>query len=466
MTFPKTDTGMLNRKSRFNHMFLFSKTKRLWLLVPCMALLWLPSRAQDSTHLSLTEAVRRGLDSSKQVKLSEAKVTEALTKVEQASDKKLPTMKATFMASEAFIPTRTIQIDGLMKNAIKLPSTSMVSLGTFGINQAIFAGNRLKYAKQSAELVKKIADLNVQGDKQDAALAIVEAYINLYKIDENLRIVEQNLSDVQGRLRETVQFKDQGLATQNDVLRFQLQKANVELTRIDLENNRAVANYAMDVLLGYPEQTVLKVDSVGHTADELPAMGDLIAKALAQRAELKTYQYQSQISEVNVRDIKAAELPELGAGLSAYYINPTKKFFPPAHNFLVPVTLGLNLSWNISNLYTSKHKVAEAQVQQAEANIGQSAAADRIRVTVSQDYHHYAQALERIRVLGTAVDQARENDRIMELKYKNQLATTTDRIDAQTMLYQSLVNLELAKADAADAYYHLLRSTGTLNQTL
>ena len=148
-----------------------------------MALVWLPSRAQDSTHLSLTEAVRRGLDSSKQVKLSEAKVTEALTKVEQASDRKLPTMKATFMASEAFIPTRTIQIDGLMKNAIKLPSTSMVSLGTFGINQAIFAGNRLKYARQSAELVKKIADLNVLGDKQDAALAIVEAYINLYKID-------------------------------------------------------------------------------------------------------------------------------------------------------------------------------------------------------------------------------------------------------------------------------------------
>jgi outer membrane protein TolC len=54
----------------------------------------------------------------------------------------------------------------------------------------------------------------------------------------------------------------------------------------------------------------------------------------------------------------------------------------------------------------------------------------------------------------------------MELKYRNQLATTTDRIDAQTMLYQSLVNLGLAKADAAIAYYQLLRSAGMLSQQL
>lgn len=436
----------------------------VWL--PLMLVLALPSQAQDSTHISLQEAVSRGLDSSKQVKLSEAKVQEALARYQQAEDKVLPTMKATFMASEAYIPTRTLQIEGLMKDAIKLPSTSMVSLGTLSINQAIFAGNRLKYAKQSADLLKKIAELDVTGDKRDATLTIVESYINLYKIDENLRIVAQNLSDIQGRLDETIQFKDQGLATENDVLRFQLQKANVELTRIDLENNRAVANYAMDVLLGYPGETVLKVDSVGHERGALPAVGDLITRALQQREELKAFQYQHTISGVNIRNIKAGELPELGAGLSAYYVNPTKRFIPPTHSFLVPLTLGLNLSWNISNLYTSKHKIAEAQVQLEEVTIGAGAAADKIKVAVNQDYHHYLQSLERIRVLGTAVSQARDNDRIMELKYRNQLATTTDRIDAQTMLYQSLVNLELAKADAADAYYHLLRSTGTLNQTL
>jgi outer membrane protein len=48
----------------------------------------------------------------------------------------------------------------------------------------------------------------------------------------------------------------------------------------------------------------------------------------------------------------------------------------------------------------------------------------------------------------------------MESKFRNSLATTTDRIDAQTLIYQSRVNLEMAKSDATIAYYNLLKSTG------
>lgn len=437
---------------------------QLTLLLPALLLTGLSAMAQDSTHISLEEAIHRGLDSSKQVKISEAKVQEALARYEQARDRKLPAINASFMSSEAFILTRTLQIPGLMKDPIKLPSTSMVDLGTLSVNQAIFAGNKLRYAETSADLLKKIAGLDVTSDKQDAVLSIIQSYINIYKIDENLNIVSQNLADIQGRLDETIQFKEQGLATQNDVLRFKLQKANVELTQIDLENNRAVANYAMDVMLGMPDNTLLSIDSVGHEDSNIPTLEDLVQEGLQNSAHLASYRYQGQLAEVKIKDIKADKLPTLGAGLTAYYLNPTKKFFPPSKSFLVPVTLGLNLKWNISSLYTSRHKISEAQVQQQEVHIAESATADKVRVGVNQHYHGYIQSLERIHVLETAVSQARENDRIMELKYRNQLATTTDRIDAQTMLYQSMVNLALAKADAALAYYNLLRSTGTLYQ--
>jgi len=62
-----------------------------------------------------------------------------------------------------------------------------------------------------------------------------------------------------------------------------------------------------------------------------------------------------------------------------------------------------------------------------------------------------------------AVSQAEENERITESKFKNNLVTTTDRIDAQTQLYQARVNLELAQSDATIAYYNVLRSTGKIH---
>ena len=69
-------------------------------------------------------------------------------------------------------------------------------------------------------------------------------------------------------------------------------------------------------------------------------------------------------------------------------------------------------------------------------------------------------ALEKIKVLQDAVTQSTENEREMESKFHNNLATTTDRIDAQTIVYQSRINLELAKSDATLAYYTLLKSIG------
>ena len=69
----------------------------------------------------------------------------------------------------------------------------------------------------------------------------------------------------------------------------------------------------------------------------------------------------------------------------------------------------------------------------------------------------YQQSLEKIKVLQVAVNQAEENERIIESKFRNNLVNTTDRIDAQTLLYQSRVNLELAKSDATIAYYNILQ---------
>ena len=49
-------------------------------------------------------------------------------------------------------------------------------------------------------------------------------------------------------------------------------------------------------------------------------------------------------------------------------------------------------------------------------------------------------------------------------QYTNKVASATDRIDAETQLFQSLINLELAKADAGIAYYTLLKSIGTITK--
>lgn len=425
----------------------------------------LTASAQDTLHLSLAQVIRQGLDSSKTLHISTAKVDEAISHWQQTKDAAFPDIKASFTGSEAFILTRTLQIKGLMREPMQLPADNTLYLGNLGINEAIFAGNQMRYARQSADLLHRIAVLNVENDSEDVKADLIESYINLYKIDENQKILVQELQDIQGRLDEVIQFKDHGLATDNDVLRFKLQKAKAELTQIDLDNNRIVANYALCILLGLPEGTYIQVDSTLYNPSGIPSLPELIDKAITERKEIGIDNYQNDLSLINIKKVKDERLPTLGAGITGYYINPNSQFFPPENSFLVPVTVGLNLSWHISTLYTSRHKIAAAKIQHRELQIARDETVDKIKVEVNKQYYEYLQSLKKVDVLQTAVAQAKENDRIMELKYQNQLATTTDRIDAQTMLYQSLVNLSIAQAEITTAYYQLLRATGALNAT-
>ncbi len=86
-----------------------------------------------------------------------------------------------------------------------------------------------------------------------------------------------------------------------------------------------------------------------------------------------------------------------------------------------------------------------------------------LKTELNRNYQNYQLAIKRISVLETSIAQATENDRLLASKYKNNIASVTDRIDAETLLYQAKINLELAKADAKLAYYTLLKSTGKIS---
>ena len=418
--------------------------------------------AQPRT-LGLDEAVQLGLQNSKQLKRQQYKIDEALARLAQAKDAALPSMKVSFQYLHALMLSRVVSIPGLTKEPLKFPFDFPAYLGTLSVNEPIFAGNQLKYARQSADLMIQLSRLDADKDKDDITYLVIDSYLNYDKILENQLIVAQNMQDVQGKLDEITKYESQGLATQNDVLRFRLQKSQIVLTEIELENNRKIANYDMDILLGLPDTTEIILPPVNYKLNENLAFPDLVQQAEANRRELLDLSYQTRLADVNIKKIHDQRLPTVAASAGMYYINPTGQVIPTNNNLLAPFTLGIGVSWDIGTLYTNKNKEHEATLNRVELNTARDQDLDDIHQDVHKQYILYKQALEQINVLKDAVVQAEENERITESKYRNNLVNTTDRIDAQTLLYQSRVILEMAKSDATIAYYNVLRSTGKVH---
>jgi outer membrane protein len=432
-------------------------------LIPLLVLL-LPlgqnAFAQDRT-ITLDEALKLGVANSNIVKLSKAKIDQAISQYEQAKDGALPTGKASFTYDRAEIPANKLDFGAL---DFSLPKDANAFLGIASIDEVIFGGHKLRYAEESTQLLAEAARVDADNDKDAVAYDIISQFYTLYKVLQSKKVVEQNLATIDGQIKQAQRFFDQGIVTKNDVLRFQLQRANIELNGIDLETNRKIVNYNLCILLGLPETTRFNIDAINEADRQVDPPSNYIDTALAQRTELRSLDIRGKVAETNIKNVTANTAPSVVASGAAYYIDTRINPLPGSGSYILPITIGVGINWNFSTLWTNKNKVSEAKIQRDEVDLNKLITANNVRREVNMDYQNYTMARDKIKLLQTSIDQAGENNKILESKYQSNIASATDKADAQTLLYQAQINLELAKADAGLAYYTLLKSTGKLNK--
>ena len=418
--------------------------------------------AQNIKKLGLQEALQLGIENSKNLKLSQNKIEESVARLEVVKNNALPTANASFLYNHAEIPGNKLVIgDG---QPINLPKRTDAFVGTAAVEQLVYGGGRLKYAQESTKLLAEVARLDADKNKEEISYAVINTYYDLYKVMQSKSVVAQNLESIAAQLKQAQRFFDQGIVTKNDVLRFQLQQANVSLTEMEIESNRKIINYNLNILLGLPDDTQIEITEPSVDGKSVGPLNSYIDLAFSNRQELKQLDLQNRVADVNIKSIKTNTLPTVGVGANLYYINPSGKFIPGGDQYLMPVTVGANIAWNIGNLWTNKNKISEARVQQKSVVLQKDIETDQIKTEINRNYQSYQLALNRIKILETSIAQATENDKLLASKYKNNVASAIDRIDAETLLYQAKINLELAKADAGLAYYTLLKSTGKISQ--
>jgi outer membrane protein TolC len=124
-------------------------------------------------------------------------------------------------------------------------------------------------------------------------------------------------------------------------------------------------------------------------------------------------------------------------------------------------TASINISWK---LYQGGQRVADLR----NANAGVRAAADQaelvcdvIALEVNEAYRAVEAALQSIDLARPAVSQARENLRLITLRYENGNATPTDIVDAETSLTRAEQDLYTSQYDYLSALARMDYATGT-----
>lgn len=418
--------------------------------------------AQNTPKLTLDNAVQLAITNSKQLKLSTAKIAGAESKVTQSINNFIPqvSINSSYTRLSNNIEPFVISIPGFGSQALN-PQILNQYTNRASIQSTLFSGLRNQNNLKSAQYLEKAATLDSEKDVTEIRFNTINAVLNLYKGQQTLKLVDENLKLSESRINDVTNMLNAGMALQNDVLRTSLVKTNLEASKLDIQSAIATANYNINILLGLPENNVPELDETSlFTANEQKTADEWIKDAVANRSDKKAADMRINASQIVVRNANTGYMPTLAAGFNYYYNRPNQRIFPQTDAFNYTWDIGLTFSWNLTNLYTAGAQVKDAKISVQQAQLGSGIIEDGIKMDVNANYNAYTVAKAKIEVAQKALDQALENQRVIKNRVDSGINLQTDLLDADAFVMQSQINLLNAKVDAQVAYFKLLKSVG------
>ncbi len=417
------------------------------------------TNAQEKKTLTLDEAVQLGIQNSKNLKIDAAKIEEATADLLEAKNRQLPELKVS--GSYMYLPNKpnvNIKLPGVSSEGGSSPEVHQVAYGSVNLSVPIYSGGRIKYGIQSAKYLVEASKLSTENDKIAIAYNVAQAYNNLFKANQSIKVLEENLTASQKRDETFLKLENNGVIARNDRLKANLQTSNIELQLLEAKNNYNIANINMDLLLGIPETTEIEVDQnyIDEGSDIKP-VDFYVNEAKDNRKDLQALGKQREAAALGTKAAKAENLPSI-AFTGGYVAADIPKFL----TIYNAVNVGIGVSYNLSNIWKENSSYKQSQAREKQLSASNELLNDNIKLDVNREYQNTDYSKKRITVFEKSAEQANENYRITKNKYDNGLATMTELLDADAAQIAANVGVINAKADAALAYRKLLQTTGTL----
>jgi outer membrane protein len=318
------------------------------------------------------------------------------------------------------------------------------------VSQPLFTGGRLLSDYKYARLGVDYSAIQYEVDRQDLIVDVYEAYYQLVQAEKLLEVAEESVRALQALRNQTVEFYKAGVVAKVDVLSTegQLAQAYIQRTqaRTDIDRYKATLNF----LLRYPQETPIDVvQDLAYRPNDYQ-IPQIYSIAAANRLEIRQANISVAQAMALVKSVKADLLPSVTAQVQGTRLNDDWNPVDPeaVNDWKIQ---GL-LTWTF-DLFRRRETVKEKRASQARAFVSRELLVEQIMEEVKTAYLDMKRSESDIRDNRSAVTFRRENFRINQERYKEQVATYIEVLDAQRQLalaegdyYISLIGYRINRA--------------------
>ena len=285
-------------------------------------------------------------------------------------------------------------------------------------SQVIYAGGAIDGGVGLASLGKKMADLDVQKNRQDIRFLILGYYLDLYKLRNQIKVLRHNIGLTDQVIEEMKARQDQGTVLKNDITRYELQRETLDLQLTKLLNAGKILNFQLVTTLHLPDDTIILPDST-ILASSTSVAGDHLDGPIT------------------------IEVPVLNNNFNWWYV-------------------GVGVEYDLSSLFRSRNKIRQARTEVRRAEENHTLAQEHVKTAVEAGYVDFMTSFSDLRTQEKSVELADQNYAVVKNRYENDLALLTDMLDASNMKLSADLALENARINVVYSYYKMKYLSHTL----
>lgn len=418
-----------------------------------------PARGQsDTLFLTVGELFDRGVEQSLLLRADALEEEAAAERERTARAARLPDLRVGLRGG--FVGQPVLFRHGL-SDPYRPQTPDWSQNYTVDFSQPIYRGGRIRESIRRADTERALAVLQRADDRGEVKLALLERYLQLFTLYREEEVLARSIEESKRRLHDIRRMKEEGLITNNDVLRSEMRLTDDRLSLQETRNDIRLVSQELDILLGEDESLLLEPDTaLLHHRFPLGTYEERLADACANDPTLRRLRLRTELAETDVRLVRASRLPEVSLYASNALARPVARTLEDLYNN--GWNVGLSVSVPLFALYKERHRVRESRLAVALRSNEEERELQRLRMRVRTAYLRHQEALRRVEALKLSVRQAQENYRIMRNRYFNQLAILTDLLDANTVLLDVELQLTAARTRVVYTYYQLEESCGRL----
>lgn len=409
---------------------------------------------------SIDELVELSLSNNQALKLSATSVEVSRQRVSVAKQQQYPNISAS--VSAYYLGDATI----LGTDLSKITTVSMPHFGnslTLQASQLVFRGFAVRNGIEAADLQQQIASLNFEKNRKDVKLLVIGYYLEMYRLRNQLEVYQKNINLSELRLKNIGKMHQQGLVTQNDVIRTRLMISNLNQACAQLQSSIDILNRQLTVATGLPAGTIILPDTaVLASRPVVDALDRYQADVVAGGFDIQISQKSVEQARRSLSIAKSERMPTLSLFAGNSLVRPITSSAPVVDLYTNGWQAGATLSFNIASLYNAPRtiKLSQLQLRQSEENLVLQQ--QNAEVGVHTAYLRYLDAVKQQEVSQVNLQLAEENYKMTEKKYLNQLALLLDMLDATNAKLDAELQQTNTQIGIVFSYYKLLNAAGKL----